>query len=333
MSYAIGVAKLVPQLLEAFGTERSKLMSEGTNNVPKMEFDCRPGDHEVALAPREPMYQETATYCHFGREPYPKDGKKEGKKYASTGSAEATAALKACNHLPYAIGVAKPLPLFRETYGTELDKLTAESFERESAKGVKKYASMDSAEASAALNECSYMSYAIGVGKLTAEDSPNVLKMEFDCHPGDIAVSLAPREPMYQESAAPCHYGREPYRKEGKMYFEWEYTKDVKKYAPMRSAEAIVAPKGCNYMSYARGVVKPLPLFLETYGTEQDKLTAEDITNVMKSEFDWASVPSSCTRRAPIPRSWSVPSSCARRAPIPRSKTQGDGWPCRPGSG
>eukprot|EP00959_Pyramimonas_sp_CCMP1952_P473176 9501280-Pyramimonas_sp.AAC.1 len=51
-------------------------MSEGTNNVPKMEFDCRPGDHEVALAPREPMYQETATYCHFGREPYPKDGKK-----------------------------------------------------------------------------------------------------------------------------------------------------------------------------------------------------------------------------------------------------------------
>eukprot|EP00959_Pyramimonas_sp_CCMP1952_P117097 2447574-Pyramimonas_sp.AAC.1 len=111
-------------------------MSEDTNNVLKMEFDCRPGDHEVALALREPMCQVMATYCHFGRVPYPKDGKKyfeweyarEGKKCASTGSAEATAARKACNHLPCAIGVAKPLPLFRETYGAELDKLTAESF-------------------------------------------------------------------------------------------------------------------------------------------------------------------------------------------------------------
>merc|ERR1712193_558744 len=39
-------------------------------------------------------------------------------------------------------------------------------------------------------------------------------------------------------------------------------------------------------LSYAIGVAKPLSLFVETYGTEQGSLTAEDITNVIKVEFD-----------------------------------------------
>merc|ERR1719465_77411 len=39
-------------------------------------------------------------------------------------------------------------------------------------------------------------------------------------------------------------------------------------------------------LSYAIGVAKPLSLFLETYGTEQGALSAEDITNVLKMEFD-----------------------------------------------
>merc|ERR1712019_293453 len=39
-------------------------------------------------------------------------------------------------------------------------------------------------------------------------------------------------------------------------------------------------------LSYAIGVAKPLSLFVETYGTEQGKLTAEDITNIVKIEFD-----------------------------------------------
>merc|ERR1711943_115624 len=38
-------------------------------------------------------------------------------------------------------------------------------------------------------------------------------------------------------------------------------------------------------LSYAIGVAKPLSLFLETYGTEQGKLSAEDITNVLKIEL------------------------------------------------
>jgi S-adenosylmethionine synthetase len=39
-------------------------------------------------------------------------------------------------------------------------------------------------------------------------------------------------------------------------------------------------------LSYAIGVAKPLSLFVETYGTECGKLTPDDITNVLKIEFD-----------------------------------------------
>merc|ERR1712061_569893 len=65
--------------------------------------------------------------------------------------------------LSYAIGVAKPLSLFCETYGTEQ-------------------------------------------GALTAEDITNVIKIAFDCRPGAIAMSLALREPKYQDTAAYCHF-------------------------------------------------------------------------------------------------------------------------------
>merc|ERR1711988_429710 len=39
-------------------------------------------------------------------------------------------------------------------------------------------------------------------------------------------------------------------------------------------------------LSYAIGVAKPLSLFVETYGTECRHLTPDDITNVLKIEFD-----------------------------------------------
>merc|ERR1712166_422864 len=95
--------------------------------------------------------------------------------------------------LSYAIGVAKPLSVFVETYGSEC-------------------------------------------GALTADDITNVLKIEFDTRPGAIAVSLALREPKYQETAAYCHFGREPYTKDGIKFFEWENAKDLAKYASMKSA-------------------------------------------------------------------------------------------------
>merc|ERR1711933_561045 len=113
---------------------------------------------------------------------------------------------RALVQLSYAIGVAKPLSLFVETYGTEQ-------------------------------------------GELTAEDITNVIKIAFDCRPGAIAVSLALREPKYQETAAYCHFGREPYTKDGKKFFEWENAKDMSKYAAMSSAEVTTALKASNYLS------------------------------------------------------------------------------------
>ena len=63
------------------------------------------------------------------------------------------------------------------------------------------------------------------------------------------AVTLALREPKYQETAAYCHFGREPYTADGKKFFEWENAKDVKKYASMGSAEVSAALKASNYLT------------------------------------------------------------------------------------
>merc|ERR1712190_310081 len=115
-------------------------------------------------------------------------------------------AKRALVQLSYAIGVAKPLSLFVETYGSEC-------------------------------------------GKLSANDITNIVKIEFDCRPGAIAMSLALREPKYQESAAYCHFGREPYTKDGIKYFEWENAKDLTKYASMDSAQVEQALKASNYLT------------------------------------------------------------------------------------
>lgn len=100
---------------------------------------------------------------------------------------------------------------------------------------------------------CVQLSYAIGVPKplslfvdtygselpeLTAEAITNIVKMEFDCRPGAIAVSLALREPKYHETAAYCHFGREPVEKDGMKFFEWERAKDLSQYAK-DSAETV----------------------------------------------------------------------------------------------
>merc|ERR1712141_47307 len=113
---------------------------------------------------------------------------------------------RALVQLSYAIGVAKPLSLFVETYGSQC-------------------------------------------GKLTADDITNIVKIAFDCRPGAIAVSLALREPKYQETAAYCHFGREPYTKDGIKFFEWENPKDMSKYAGMDSAQASAALTASPYLT------------------------------------------------------------------------------------
>jgi len=113
---------------------------------------------------------------------------------------------RALVQLSYAIGVAKPLSLFVETYGTEQ-------------------------------------------GSLTPSDITNIVKINFDCRPGGIAVSLALREPKYQETAAYCHFGRKPETKNGIKFFEWENAKDLAKYKTMNSAQVEAELKSSNYLT------------------------------------------------------------------------------------
>merc|ERR1712196_177708 len=113
---------------------------------------------------------------------------------------------RALVQLSYAIGVAKPLSLFVETYGTEQ-------------------------------------------GALTAQDITNIVKINFDARPGALAVSLALREPKYQESAAYCHFGRAPYTKDGVKFFEWENAKDLSKYATQSSADVTAELASSTYLT------------------------------------------------------------------------------------
>merc|ERR1712071_132172 len=101
---------------------------------------------------------------------------------------------RACVQLSYAIGVAKPLSLFVETYGTEKEGLTA---------------------------------------KLITD----IVKINFDARPGALARDLQLREPKYNKTAAYCHFGREPFEKDGMKFFAWENVIDLTKYASMSGGE------------------------------------------------------------------------------------------------
>merc|ERR1712040_23901 len=107
LSCAIGVAKPLSLFVETYGTEQGALTAEDITNVIKIAFDCRPGAIAQSLALREPKYQETAAYCHFGREAVTKDGikyfewenAKDLSKYAKMNSAQVSAELTASNYL------------------------------------------------------------------------------------------------------------------------------------------------------------------------------------------------------------------------------------------
>merc|ERR1712188_114640 len=107
LSYAIGVAKPLSLFVETYGTEQGQLSAADITNVIKIAFDCRPGAIAQSLALREPKYQETAAYCHFGRQAVTKNGikffewenAKDLSKYASMNSEQVSAELKASNYL------------------------------------------------------------------------------------------------------------------------------------------------------------------------------------------------------------------------------------------
>merc|ERR1712072_1516448 len=106
LSYAIGVSKPLSLFVETYGTEQGSLSPDDITNIIKIVFDCRPGAIAMALQLREPKYQETAAYCHFGRQPYTKDGKKffewenakDLSKFKAMNSEQVDAALKSSNH-------------------------------------------------------------------------------------------------------------------------------------------------------------------------------------------------------------------------------------------
>merc|ERR1711937_242168 len=107
LSYAIGVAKPLSLFVETYGTEQGKLSADDITNIIKIAFDCRPGAIAQSLSLREPKYQETAAYCHFGREAVTKNGikffewenAKDLSKFKTMNSAQVEAELKSSNYL------------------------------------------------------------------------------------------------------------------------------------------------------------------------------------------------------------------------------------------
>ncbi|MCF0166444.1 MAG: methionine adenosyltransferase [Bacteroidales bacterium] len=74
VSYAIGVAKPVSIYVDTFGTAKVNMGdSEIAARIGK-EFDLRPAAIIANLKLKNPIYEPTASYGHFGRESYSKDG-------------------------------------------------------------------------------------------------------------------------------------------------------------------------------------------------------------------------------------------------------------------
>lgn len=69
VSYAIGVAEPVNIFVNTYGTAREGVTDEMIADKIKELFDLRPGAIEAALKLRNPIYRETASYGHMGREP------------------------------------------------------------------------------------------------------------------------------------------------------------------------------------------------------------------------------------------------------------------------
>ena len=69
VSYAIGVAAPVSLLVDTKGTAKVKLTDGEISKIVSTIFDMRPYAIEKRLKLRNPIYQETASYGHLGREP------------------------------------------------------------------------------------------------------------------------------------------------------------------------------------------------------------------------------------------------------------------------
>lgn len=66
LSYAIGVAKPTSVMVDTFGT--GKLPDEKITEIVRENFDLRPAGIIKMLDLRRPIYRQTASYGHFGRD-------------------------------------------------------------------------------------------------------------------------------------------------------------------------------------------------------------------------------------------------------------------------
>ena len=69
VAYAIGVAKPVSIMVDTFGT--GKLSDEVLAEIVEKEFDMRPSAIIAKLGLNKPIYRQTASYGHFGKEQLP----------------------------------------------------------------------------------------------------------------------------------------------------------------------------------------------------------------------------------------------------------------------
>ena len=74
LAYAIGVAEPVSICVDTFGTWIHGWKDEYTAQFISEHFDLTPWGIEQELHLKNPIYEPTAAYGHFGREPYTKDG-------------------------------------------------------------------------------------------------------------------------------------------------------------------------------------------------------------------------------------------------------------------
>ena len=66
LSYAIGVSTPISVSIETFGT--NNIPNSDIEKLVENHFDLRPGAIIKELDLRRPIYKQTATYGHFGRE-------------------------------------------------------------------------------------------------------------------------------------------------------------------------------------------------------------------------------------------------------------------------
>ena len=69
LAYAIGVPFPVSIMIDTFGT--GTIPANSLQNAVKAVFDCTPSGIIRTLDLKRPIYEETASYGHFGRENFP----------------------------------------------------------------------------------------------------------------------------------------------------------------------------------------------------------------------------------------------------------------------